>query len=338
MSVTEESISKFFEEKEQESPSLSPKLKPETFFWDRIISFFAFTIFGLSISGIIAEFFKPDDNSLACFSRFENRAQYTYINSYCHKHLSIGEFFPLVLVAHAVFIVLPHYFWKVFFSTDFDSFFNHVARIEILREDDTRKYLNQNYRIVNYLRKEFGNRTHMFKSYRCKLVGQLFLVFIMIAANIIWYTQIDHDIVFECSDENEKKRVFGNVTCANPRELFINILIWTDCAILILAATMLLLSLYLYHCCCISKEHYRLLYKEIAQLCYDSCINPQYHYEPSGLHPTGWFRITDDFSFLLASLNFGLRRVFKTILLENIISQISGDDLQKFTQSTIASE
>ena len=165
MSVTEESISKFFEEKEQESPSLSPKLKRETFFWDRIIFFFAFTIFGLSISGIIAEVFKPDDNSLACFSPFGNRAKYTYINSYCHKHLPRGEFFPLVLVAHAVLLVLPHYFWKVYFSTDFDSFFSHVARIEILREGNTRKYPNQNYRIVNYLQKEFGNRTHMFKSY-----------------------------------------------------------------------------------------------------------------------------------------------------------------------------
>ena len=153
MAVVEESMSKFFEKKIQENLSSSPILKPKTFFWDRIIYNFAFAIFGLSISGIIVEFYKADENSLACSSPFKNLAQYTYINSYCRKHISNKEFFPLALVAHSTLLVLPHYLWKVYVNTEFDSFFSHLAKVEIFREGNTRKYPHQNYRIVNYLRR-----------------------------------------------------------------------------------------------------------------------------------------------------------------------------------------
>ena len=337
MPVREESIFKFFKKKAQELPSSSPILKPQSFFWDRIIFSFAFAIFGLSISGIIVEVFKLDDSSLACYSSFENQAQYTYINSYCHKHLPNGQFFPLVLVAHAALLVLPHYIWKVFVSTEFDSFFSHVARIEIIREGNTRKYSHHNYRIVSFLRREFGGRTYnvILLSYLLKLAVQLVLFLLMFAVNMVLFREIDNDIIFECSDDNERNhwQVFGNVTCANPRKLFTNILVVTDCVILLSAAAMLLLGMFLCFCLYMIPYISRETYKGTAQFCYDSCIDPQYHYELSRLFPIGWFGINDDFSFLLASLNLGLRRVFKTILVENIISQISADKLQEFDQS-----
>ena len=329
MSVMEESTHKFLEQKAQGSPSSSLILKPETFFWDRVIFSLAVSIFGLSISGVILEFFKSDEDSLACFSPFENRAQYTYINSYCRKHLPRGEYFPLLLVLHVAVLVLPHYFWKVFASTEFDFFFSHIARVEILREGNTGKYPHQNYRIVNYLKREFGNRMHILVAYLIKLSIQISLVIVMIIVNVVWFMDINDVIIFKCSDDDEGNQVFGSVTCTNPRKLYINILQGTDLAILIIAAIILVIGLLL--CClrCCSKEDYE---DKTAKFCYDSCIDPQYYYKPSMLFPISWFRINNDFSFLLASLNFGLVRVFKTIQIEKKISELSGDDLQKLAQ------
>ena len=327
MLVTEESY-KLPEQKEKfESSSSSPVLKPKTFFWDRIISSLASAIFGLTISGIIVDFLKSDENFLACFSSFENRAQYTYINSYCHKHLAREEFFTLLLVGQSALLVAPHYLWNVYFSAEFDSFFSHVARIEILREGNTGKYPHKNYRMVSYLKREFGNRQHILIGYLIKLAIQLTLVLVMIFVNGIVFTEMNNDIMFQCSDDKEDYQVFGNVTCANPRKLYINILKGIDYGLLGLAGLVLIFGVGWWIFCFFSNEHY----EKTAQFCYESCIDPQYYYKLSRISPLR-FKMNDDFEFLLALLNFGLRRVFITILTKSTISKIYGQDLQEFTK------
>ena len=326
MSVIEEGIYKLPEQKVQESPSSSPK----TFFWDRIIASLAFAIFGLSISGIIFDFLKSDESSLACFSEFENRSQYTYINRYCRKDLPREEYFTLVLVGQAVLLVLPHYFWNVIFSTEFDSILSHIAKIEMLRKGSTGTYPHQNYRMVSFLQREYGSRKNILIAYLLKLGVQFGLVIVMIVVNAAVFTEINTDIRFECTDDEEDYQVFGSVTCADPKKLFINIIKGTDYGLL--GLTFFVLAFGIYWCI----RCYRLKepdYEETAKVCYDSCIDPQYCYKPSKiLSPLNLFQMNDDFTFLLASLNFGLRRVCITILIEHIISKEFGEHLQKFTQ------
>ena len=292
------------------------KLERKPFFWDNIIFSLASTIFVLSVSSVVVELFKSQNYSLACFSELENRAQYTYINSYCNKYLPVIEYFPVALVIHAAALTTPHYLWKAFFSAQFESFFSHADKVETLREGNAGKYPRKNYIIADYLQREFGNRKIILTGYIAKLTLQLFLVLIALAVNAAVFTDINFDITFECYDNNERSQLFGNVTCAYPRKLFINVLQVADYLILVVAVMVLGFSLY-----------WSLLYNhstedEIAQFCYDSSIDAKF-YKPSKKR-LSWHQKKDDFKFLLASLlatNSGLRRVFKTILIENMISQ-----------------
>ena len=328
MSVVEESILKLLEHKAQENDS-SPILKPKSFPWDTIIFSLAYTIFGLSISGIIVDFFKSGENSVACFydnnSTLENRDLYAYINSYCYKELSSEQFFPLLLVAQTASLIVPHHFWKVIFSTEFDSFFSHAAMVQILREPNTRQYHIKNYSIVNYLQREFVSRRYIVVCYLIKLSLQLLFVIIMIIINGVVFKEINNEIMFECSDGNQ---VFGSVTCANPRKPFIFILQRTDYTLLSLAIAVIIIGLFRCGWGFVSNGNY----ENTAKVSYYGCIDPQYCYKPS-LISISWFQMNNNFEFLLASLHFGLGRVFKTILIEKSISQTFDDDLRKFAQS-----
>ena len=172
-------------QKVEKITSSSPNLKPKPFFWDRIIFSIASTILVLSITGIIVEFFKSDENSLACFSPLDNRAQYTFINSYCHKNVPIVKYFPVALVLHAAALTVPHYLWMILFSAQFESFFSHAAKVETLHVRDTGKYPRKNNIIVNYLKKEFGNSRTILSLYVAKLILQFLLVLISVATNIL---------------------------------------------------------------------------------------------------------------------------------------------------------
>ena len=305
----------------------SPLLHRKPFFWDGIIFIIASSIFGLSISGLIVEFFKSDKNAVACFSPFDNPAQYTYVNSYCHKYLPIAEYFAVALVIHAAALVVPHYLWKVFFSAQFNSFFRHAAKLETLREANTGKYPPKNYYIVKYLQTEFGYRQAILGSYILKLLLQFGAVILSIAVNLAVFTGLDSNINFECYDD-ETRQLFGNVTCTYPRKLFINVLEVADYFLLILALLVImsgLLWIFFYNH---STED-----DKIAKFCCDSGIDPQYYYNKPSRKLLSWFPMRNNFSFLLASLlatDSGLRRVFKAILIEDTISQIFNNYLAHY--------
>ena len=323
--MMEEIISNYLVQNKQENGDSSANLKPKYYIWDKIIFFLAAAIFGLSISSFIVEFLKSDEYSLACSSSFENQGRYTYINSYCHKHLPRGEFFPMILVAHAVLLVLPHYLWEATFSKQFDSFFSHADKISLLRDSETGKYPVQNYKIVNYLQSVFGYRNHIMTSYFIKLCIQLFFVASMLFINFVWFREINDDIMFECSDDKEMIQVFGgNVTCANPRKLFTNIFKGIDYALLSLAAIVLIVGewLVLFPYCFKIKNNT----KSVTTFCYGSCIDSEYYYKPSTRLYLWYFKSNNDFEFFLDLLDFGLRRIFETILIDNKSSQRHVDD------------
>ena len=330
MSTIEEIISRYIVQQKQENEDSSANVKPKYYIWDKIIFSLAAAIFGLSISSIIVEFLKSNEYSLACFSSFENRGQYTYINSYCHKHLPRGEFFPMILVAHAALLVLPHYFWVATLSKQFGFFFSHAEKISLLRESNTGKYPLQNYKIVNHLKSVFGYRNHITMSYFIKLGIQLFFVALMLTVNFVWFSEINDEIMFECSDDKEINQVFGgNVTCANPRKLFTNIFKVIDYALLSLAAIVLTtVGCLILLCYCLIKIDTN----SAAKFCYESCIDSEYYYKPPKRLHSLYFKLNNNFEFFLDLLDFGLRRIFETIRIDNEIAQRYVKDLHKFAK------
>ena len=296
-------------------------LEPKPLVCDRIIFSIASIIFALSFSGFVADFLKSNEYSLACFSPLENRAQYTYINSYCHRHLPVVEYFPVALLAHATVLIIPYYFWKVIFSARFELFFSHAAKLETIGEEgNTEKFPLKNYTIVKYLQKEFDSskKRKILISYIVKAISQITLLVASLVVNITVFRDVNKTITFECHDDVESNTLFGNVTCAYPKKLYINVLQVID--YLLLVAAMIVLGIGLCRC---------LLYhpteKRIAQFSYESSIDAKYliYCKPS----TGLLslcQMKNDLMFLLAWLsetNSGLSRTFKFILIENLIYQ-----------------
>ena len=305
-----------------------PALQQKPFIWDNVIFILASSIFGLSISGIIIELFQPEKYTVACFSPFGNRAQYTYINSYCHKYIPIAEYFAVALMLHVAALVIPHHLWKAFFSAQIDCFFRHASRLETLRDRDTGKYPRKNYDIVNYLQREFNDKKTMLRSYIAKLVMQFVLILIAIAANWYVFRGIDSDITFECYDDHKISQLFSNVTCAYPRKLFINVLQVVDYSLLVAGIFMLIIGLLW------SFLHNHATGDDtIAEFCYNSSIDPKYYYYKSSKKWLGWCQMKSDFVFLLGSLlesDTGARRVFKAILIEDAIFEIFSTQLAAF--------
>ena len=303
------------------------QLKP--FIWDRVIFLLASTIFGLSVSGIFVDFLKPEKYTLACFSPFENRAQYTYVNSYCYKYIPVEEYFSIVLILHAAALVDPHYLWKFYFSAKVDCFCRHVSKLETLRDRNTGKYPCKNYYIVQYLQRQFANKKAILISYIVKLFLQLFLILISVAVNWCIFGGIDSNITFECYDDNEISHLFGNITCAYPQKISINVLRVADFCLLVVAILMITIGLFwsfLYN--------HSLQDKKVANFCYDSGVDPKYYYHSISKKRLCWCQMKDDFRFLLATLlatDSGFRQVFKDILTEDII-------FKKFTTKLAANK
>ena len=312
----------FIKQKLEEDTSSQPMtiLKQRNFFWDNIILSVALFISGLSISGIIAELLS-DENSIACFTEYTNRSQYTFINSYCHKDLPRARYFPLAILVQVTLLIAPHYGWKVLFSAKLESFLNHAAKVEILREKNTGKYPYHNYTIVKYLQREFGDSKSILACYFLKLVGQIAIIIFCFALNVYVFEDITKmDITFECKDDDQlfDNELFANVTCVYPRKDEINVLVGMDYFLLLFALLMLLIG----GCWLLIGNHSQKDNRIIADFCYNSCIDPQYCYNLPGCNSKfGWLQMRNDFTLLLASLHSGYKRVVRTIIIEEKISQ-----------------
>ena len=282
---------------------------------DRIIFSIASIIFAFSISGFIVDFFKSNEYALACYSQLENRAQYTYINSYCHRHLPIVEYFPVALVAHTAILIVPYYLWTIVFSAKFDTFFSNAAKVETIGAENLP---HKNYDIVKYLQTEFSNRK-ILMSYAVRLIVQFALVVASLAVNITVFRDINKTITFECSDDYESSKLFGNVTCAYPKKLYTNVLQIVDYLLLVVA--MMVLGYGLRWCLWFNHS----TQNDVAQFCYESAIDAKYfiHCAPSKAS-SSQRQIKNDFMFLLAWLsqtNIGLSRMFKRELIKIKIFQ-----------------
>ena len=185
-------------------------------------------------------------------------------------------------------------------------------------------YPQKNYITFNYLWKEFGDRKSILKLYVAKLILQFLLMLISLVVNIFIFSDININIKFECYDDSEGSQLFGNVTCAYAKKLFINVLQVADYVLLSVAMMVSGFSL----CWCFLYNHSTEY--NIAQFCYDSCIDAKYCHKSLNTR-ISWHTMKDDFKILLASLlatDSGLGRIFKNILINNIILQKFDADLE----------
>ena len=134
------------------------------------------------------------------------------------------------------------------------------------------------------------------------------------------------DITFECKNDSQvfdnlllNNQSFGDsLTCVYPRKYIIIILVWIDYILIFVAAFMLSIALVWFVLC----NHSRKDNEAIADICYNFCIDPRYYYNlPGKWNFIRFLEMKNDFTFLIASLNSGAKRVFNTVLIEIIISQ-----------------
>ena len=248
----------------------SSTLEQKPLVCDRIIFSIASTIFALSISGFVVDFFKSNEYALACFSSLENRAQYTYINSYCHRYLPVVEYFPVALVAHTAVLIVPYYLWTIAFSAKFDTFWSYAAKVETIGEEGVEDVPHKNYTVVKHLQTEFSNSKKILISYAVRLLLQFALVVASLAVNVTVFRDINKTITFECSDDLESNQLFGNVTCAYPKKLYTNVLQIVDYLLLVVA--MVVLGYGLRWCLWFNHS----TQNDIAQFCYESAIDAKY--------------------------------------------------------------
>ena len=339
----------------------TPMLEPKLFFWDNIIFYLASAILGLSVSNIVVDFLRPEPNSVACFSSFDNRDKVAYINNYCNDFLPFTENFSLALVIHGVLLLLPHYLWKAYFSARIDFFFTHAAKLETLRDGNTGEYPPRNFNVVDYMHRKFHENKDILRGYRIKLASQLIIALIAIGTTAGLFQ--DFKIQFDCPGiDDEEDPIFQRVKCSYAKLRYISVLRYADYIFLGLSVVTILYGLYW---CLPMKSHPDLGHQEISQFCYDSCLNskhcvtkrwsfyhatrmwPHYHiakmwpfYRIAKMWPfhhiirkcsfchisKKWplYHLENDLQFLLMSLfstDAGLGKVFKSVQIAHDIAQ-----------------
>jgi len=287
-------------------------LEQKFFFWDSIIFYLATAILGLSVSNIVVDFLRPEPNAVSCFTPYNyTRNQADYVNNYCNAFLPFTENFSLALVAHGVILLLPHFLWKAYFSARIDFFFSHAAKLETLRERETGEYPHKNFKVVDYMRREFHERRDILFGYIIKLSSQLIIVAAaLINSNILFQ---GFSIAFDCFYEEETGLKSLKTRCSYSKLRFVSILRSLDYTLLGLSFLAILHGLLW----CLVWRHPELEHKDTSLFCYDSCINSK-HYKSEK-----WKRLKNDLHFLLVSLfatNAGLGRVFISVQIANDIS------------------
>ena len=302
-------------EKLSEKSEKKPTSEQKLFFWDNIIFYLASAILGLTISNIVVDFLRPEPNSVACFSSFNDRDQAAYVNNYCNDFLPFSENFVLFLVIHGILLLAPHYLWKVYFSARIDFFFTHAAKLETLRDRDTGEYPHENFKVVDYMHREFIERKDILIGYIIKLSLQLFVAVLAISTTAGLFQDDQFKIQFDCPClDDEADPIFWRVKCSYAKLRFVSILRIADYIFLGLSVIIIVYGLYW----CLLRSHPELGHQETSQFCYDSCINSKHYVSKK------WYRLQNDLHFLLVSLfatNAGLGRVFKSIQIANDISQ-----------------
>ncbi|XP_065918454.1 uncharacterized protein [Dysidea avara] len=303
------------------------KLQPKEFAWDESIFYLAVAIIGLSLSNFIVDFFKENKSAVSCFvppSLGFSTDQVDYVNDYCQKSLPFTAKLPIALIIQGIILLAPHFFWKIVYGGEMDSFFQQAGDLA-LRDSRTGKYPEENFDAMKYIAKEFKGKKKMLISYCVKLVIQLLLIIAAIIVNVFLFN--DSEIKFKCDSANAELQ-FHNVTCSYAKLQFINILKGTDYFLLCVALLALLWGLFY----CFVQSHPELQHSKFAQFCFDVCMNSRYllgEHVHKLIEISKVMRLEDgdhnDLSFLLLKLfstNSGAGKMFRSVQVTDDVSEI----------------
>jgi len=304
------------------------KLQPKEFAWDESIFYLATAIIGLSISNFIVDFFKENKSAVSCFvppSLGFSTDQVDYVNDYCQKSLPFTAKLPIALIIQGLILLAPHYFWKIVYGGEMDSFFQQAGDLA-LRDSRTGKYPEENFDAMKYIVKEFKGKKKMLVTYCIKLAVQLVLIVAAIIINVFLFD--DFETKFKCDNINAELQ-FHNVTCSYAKLNFINILKGTDYVLLVLAFLALLWGLFY----CFVQNHPELQHSKFAQFCFDLCMNSRYLISDQVLRLVDITKSMgldvdgdhNDLSFLLLKLfstNSGTGKMFRSVQVTDTVSEI----------------
>ncbi len=119
--------------------------------------------------------FPPSDNVAIENKNLQGKMIYqfgtgqtNYINNYCARMILKTEYFPIYILIHGIFLILPHYVWTSIHRGDFRSFFSVVNKLDHLR-DESGEYDSN---LVTRLEQAYSGQ-RIFFSYIFKLLCQL---------------------------------------------------------------------------------------------------------------------------------------------------------------------
>ena len=187
----------------------------EDFFWDQFIKYISSTILALSVLNVTVEFLKG--GGIFCFPPSDNLAienqnlqgnvlyefgpgQASYINNYCARIILKTEYFPIYILIHGISLVIPHFVWSSIHRGDFRSFFSVVNKLDHLR-DESGEYDSNKFDLVTRLEQAYSGQG-IFFSYIFKLLCQLAVCIVSLAATSLFFLDCELAFSFCCPDVN----------------------------------------------------------------------------------------------------------------------------------------
>ena len=181
--------------------------------WDHVIYFVSGLLLGLASLGLFSWLIVNESGFVCDLSPYSDIiTDENFVLSVCERSVPVHQFFPAVILAQALVILLPHLFWKSQFHGQFASFFGKVKGLD--QVDGTGFYSYRNKSIISKMKTTFltYNKSFIFFWYKVKLVVQLLLI----AASIAIATTIDELSNFEnrfnCTPQEGIDWPLGNAT------------------------------------------------------------------------------------------------------------------------------
>ena len=286
----------------------------EDFFWDQFIKYISSTILALSVLNVTVEFLKG--GGIFCFPPSDNLAienqnlqgnvlyefgpgQASYINNYCARIILKTEYFPIYILIHGISLVIPHFVWSSIHRGDFRSFFSVVNKLDHLR-DESGEYDSNKFDLVTRLEQAYSGQ-RIFFSYIFKLLCQLAVCIVSLAATSLFFLDCELAFSFCCPDVNicvtpEASNIICsrnitdeipegwpltiNVPCIYTSLRILDLVRYADLGLLVIATLLVIVGLVW---CCVRHTE-QLGHKDIAKFSFHSCLNPKFHSFPSPIY------------------------------------------------------
>lgn len=180
--------------------------------WDRVVNFVSGLLLGLASLDLLFELVSNEGGVASDLSPYSDIiTDENFVLSVCERSIPVNQFFPAVILAQALLILFPHFFWKSQFQSHFASFFGKVKGLDQVEVTGFYSYRNQS--IIRKMKTTFlaYNKSVIFFWYKFKLIVQLLLI----AASIVITTfdkLSNFENRFNCTPQEDIDWPLGNAT------------------------------------------------------------------------------------------------------------------------------